>query len=126
MSGTKHRAKGQAFHPCPVYRCVNNNNSRYCDIPTTRSDMDQSSSSPATNNAIRGAEQAGNMAKQWFAGKVSKVRGFMATRRGADNKRWVARRKTIASRPLSMAMVVKVSKVMVILREIPQGRRTVP
>src|SRR6187401_1578688 len=74
MSGTKHRAKGQAFHPCPVYMCVININ-RYCDIPTTSSNMERSSSSPATNNAIRGAEQAGNIAKQWFARKVSKVRG---------------------------------------------------
>ena len=48
--------------------------------------MERSSSSPAPNNAIRGAEQAGNIAKQWFARKVSKVRGFMATRRGAGNK----------------------------------------
>ena len=46
--------------------------------------MERSSSSPATNNAIRGAEQAGNIAKQGFARKVSEVRGFMATRRGAD------------------------------------------
>ena len=29
----------------------------------------QTSSSPATNNAIRGAEQSGNIAKQWFARK---------------------------------------------------------
>ena len=29
--------------------------------------MDQSSTSPATNNAIRGAEQSGNIAKQRFA-----------------------------------------------------------
>ena len=31
--------------------------------------MEQSSTSPATNNAIRGAEQSGNIAKQWFARK---------------------------------------------------------
>ena len=35
--------------------------------------MDQSSSSPTTNNAIRGAEQAGNIAKQRFARKVSRL-----------------------------------------------------
>ena len=29
--------------------------------------MEQSSTSPATNNAIRGAEQRGNIAKQRFA-----------------------------------------------------------
>ena len=37
--------------------------------------MEQSSTSPATNNAIRGAEQSGNIAKQWFARKDEKVRG---------------------------------------------------
>ena len=31
--------------------------------------MEQSSPTPATNNAIRGAEQRGNIAKQWFARK---------------------------------------------------------
>ena len=31
--------------------------------------MEKSSTSPATNNAIRGAEQSGNIAKQWFARK---------------------------------------------------------
>ena len=31
--------------------------------------MEQSSSSPATSNAIRGAEQSGNIAKQQFARK---------------------------------------------------------
>src|SRR6187399_2337542 len=44
----------------------------------------------------------------------------------ADIKRWVARHVTIASRQLSMAMVVKVSKGMIILPGIPQGRRTDP
>ena len=34
--------------------------------------MEQSSTSPATNNAIRGAEQSGNIAKQWFARKDEK------------------------------------------------------
>ena len=34
--------------------------------------MQQSSTSPATNNAIRGAEQSGNIAKQWFARKREK------------------------------------------------------
>ena len=29
--------------------------------------MGQSSTSPATNNAIRGAEQSDNIVKQWFA-----------------------------------------------------------
>ena len=40
--------------------------------------MEQPATAPATSNAIRGAEQSGNIAKQRFAGKV-KVRGcFMA------------------------------------------------
>ena len=34
---------------------------------------------PATSNAIRGTDQSGNIAKQWFARKGEKVRGcFMA------------------------------------------------
>ena len=37
--------------------------------------MEESSTSPATSNAIRGAEQSGNIAKQWFARKGVKVRG---------------------------------------------------
>ena len=37
--------------------------------------MEQSSTSPATNNAIRGAEQSGNIAKKRFARKGGKVRG---------------------------------------------------
>ena len=87
--------------------------------------MEQSSSSLAANNAIRGAEQAGNIAKQWFARKVSKVRGFMATRRGLTIMMGSATYKD-SIKTLSMAMIVKVSKVMVILPEIPQGGRTSP
>ena len=34
--------------------------------------MEKSSTSPATSNAIRGAEQSGNIAKQWFAKKGDK------------------------------------------------------
>ena len=37
--------------------------------------MEKSSTSPATNNAIRGAEQSGNMAKQQLARKGEKDRG---------------------------------------------------
>ena len=37
--------------------------------------MEQSSTSPATNNAIRGLSKSGNIAKQWFARKGEKVRG---------------------------------------------------
>ena len=35
--------------------------------------MEQTPSSPATSNAIRGAEQSGNIAKQQFARKVGKM-----------------------------------------------------
>ena len=37
--------------------------------------MEQSSSSPATSNTIRGAEESGNIDKQRFARKGEKVRG---------------------------------------------------
>ena len=39
------------------------------------SNREPTSSSPATSNAIRGAEQSGNIAKQRFARKGEKVRG---------------------------------------------------
>ena len=38
--------------------------------------MEQPATAPATSNAIRGAEQSGNIAKQRFARKGEKVRGF--------------------------------------------------
>src|SRR4051812_21758431 len=57
---------------------------QYCDIPTskhvpTRNNISMfqqgtTSSSPATNNAIRGAEQSGNIANQRFA-RTWMVRG---------------------------------------------------
>ena len=37
--------------------------------------MEQLATAPATSNAIREAEQSGNIAKQRFARKVTKVRG---------------------------------------------------
>ena len=41
--------------------------------------MEQPATAPTTSNAIKGAEQSGNIAKQRFAGTVEKVRGcFMA------------------------------------------------
>ena len=46
--------------------------------------MEQSSS--ATSNAIRGAEQSGNIAKQQFAGKGEKVRGCHGNLGGLKNK----------------------------------------
>ena len=38
--------------------------------------MEQTSTSPATSNAIRGAEQSGNIAKQRVGRKGEKVRGY--------------------------------------------------
>ena len=35
--------------------------------------MEQLATAPATSNAIRGAEQSGNIAKQWFAGMVKRL-----------------------------------------------------
>ena len=34
--------------------------------------MEQAATTPSTSNAIRGAEQSGNMAKQWFVGRLDK------------------------------------------------------
>ena len=48
--------------------------------------MEQSSTSPATNNAIRGAEQSDNIAKQRFARKGTKVRGSHGNLGGMVNK----------------------------------------
>src|SRR6187399_996654 len=125
MSGTKHRAKGQAFLPCPVYGCVNIYQI-YCDIPkASSSNMEQSSSSPATNNAIRGTEQAGNIAKQRFARKVSRLEVSWQQGEGLTIKMGSATYNN-SIKTFSIAMIVKVSKVMVIFPEILQGRRTNP
>ena len=48
--------------------------------------MEQSSTLPAANNAIRGAEQSGNIAKQRFARKGEKVRGWHGNLGGLVNK----------------------------------------
>ena len=48
--------------------------------------MGQSSTSPATNNAIREAEQSGNIDKQRFARKGEKVRGYHGNMGGMVNK----------------------------------------
>ena len=53
--------------------------------------MEQSSSSPATSNTIRGAEQSGNIAKQRFARMMEKIRGCRGKFGGLINKWWVAR-----------------------------------
>ena len=42
--------------------------------------MEQSSTSPTTNNTIRGAEQSGNIAKKWFARKGERLEADMANR----------------------------------------------
>src|SRR3954470_18354021 len=79
---TRHRAEPSTLYQ--VYRCINK--IRYIVISqqvnmfqqgTTSpcSNKEQTSSSPATNNAIRGAEQSGNISKQRFARKGDKVRG---------------------------------------------------
>ena len=63
----RHKAEPSTIYQ--VYRCINLNK-KYCDIPTIiLSTMEQSATSPATNNTIRGAEQSGNIAKQRFARK---------------------------------------------------------
>ena len=62
---TRHKAEPSTLYQ--VYRRINSNNS-YCDIPTYPcSNMEQTSTSPATNHAIRGVEQSVNLAKQRFA-----------------------------------------------------------
>ena len=53
-----------------VNKC--SNKEQHLHVPT----RNRLQSSPATNNAIRGAEQSGNIAKQWFARKGEKVRGY--------------------------------------------------
>ena len=101
-------------------------NNRYCDIPTTSSLLERSSSSPATNNAIRGAEQTGNIAKQWFCwGRCQRLEVSWKQGEGLTIKMGSAAYNDSIEK-LSMAMIVKVSKGMVILPKIPQGRRTVP
>ena len=71
---TRHKAEPSTLYQ--VYRCINKNK-RYCDIPTKYpcSNMEQTSSPPATSNAIRGPEQSGNIAKQRFA-RTRWVRGL--------------------------------------------------
>ena len=48
--------------------------------------MEQPTTTPATNNAIRGAKQSGNIAKQQFARKGKKVRGYHDNLGGLINK----------------------------------------
>ena len=48
--------------------------------------MEQPATSPTNNNAIRVAEQSGNIDKQWFARKGEKVRGYHVKLGGLINK----------------------------------------
>ena len=65
---TRHKAEPSTLYE--VYRCINNNiRGIVISQPKILSTMEKSSTSPATNNAIRGAEQSGNIAKQRFARK---------------------------------------------------------
>ena len=48
--------------------------------------MEQLATAPATSNAIRGAEQSGNIAKQQFARTGEKVRAYHGNLGGLINK----------------------------------------
>ena len=48
--------------------------------------MSEPATAPATSNAIRGAEQSGNIAKQQFARKGENVRGYHGNLGGLINK----------------------------------------
>ena len=48
--------------------------------------MEQTTTTPATSNAIRGAKQIGNITEQLFAGKAKKVRGYHGNLGGLTNK----------------------------------------
>ena len=48
--------------------------------------MEQPATASATSNAIRGAEQSGDIAKQRFGRKGEKVRGFHGNLGGVKNK----------------------------------------
>ena len=89
------------------------------------SNMEQPATAPATSNTIRGVEQSGNIAKQRFARKGEKVRGFHGNLGGLKNKWWVARHSD-SIETTSIAKIVVRSKETFILPEIPLGRRTSP
>src|SRR3954463_10558096 len=72
------RHKAEPFTLYQVYRCINNIkgivisqqvNMFQQGTTSPCSNKEQTSSSPATNNSIRGAEQSGNIANQRFARK---------------------------------------------------------
>ena len=60
---------------------------RYCNIPRYPCpNMEQPATAPITSNAIRGADQRSNIAKQRFARKGEKVRGYHGNLGGLINK----------------------------------------
>ena len=87
--------------------------------------MEQTATAPTTSNAIRGAEQSGNIAKQRFARMVEMVRSCHGNLGGLINKWWVARHSD-SIETSSVEKIVVRSEVMVILPEIPLGRRPNP
>ena len=52
----------------------------------SRSQHGTTCTAPTTSNAIRGAEQSGNIAKQQFAGMMEKVKGYHCNLEGLINK----------------------------------------
>ena len=82
-------------------------------------------SSPATSNAIRGAEQSGNIAKQRFA-RIRWVRG-LAQQYGRHDKQVVGITASAQQKSEQLASKDRSDfEGMVIFPEIPQGRRTSP
>ena len=71
---TRHKAEPSTLYQ--IYRCINLIRdiliSQQIHVPT----WNKLQSTPATTNAIRGAEQSGNIAKQWFA-RTRWVRGLV-------------------------------------------------
>ena len=85
--------------------------------------MEQPATAPATSNAIRGAEQSDNIVKQRLLGWWKRLDAFHGNLGGSINK-WQEARHSGSIETTSIAMIVVRSRVTVILREIPLGRRT--
>ena len=64
---TRHKAEPSTLYQ--VYRCINNIRDIVISQHNPVHHGEKSSTSPAASNAIRGAEQSGNIAKQRFARK---------------------------------------------------------
>ena len=62
---SRHKAEPSTLYQ--VYRCINNIRDIVISQPKSCPPWNKLQSSPATNNAIRGAEQSGNIANQRFA-----------------------------------------------------------